>query len=122
MMKILGIDDNSDITEMLDTVLNSSGHEFSFTNNGKEGLEKIKQNNFDLVLLDLAMPNFTGHDVVNALVEEGIITKQKIVLFTASSMTDTEIDQMIEKGAHSCIRKPIDIPDLLEKLTEIEKN
>ena len=85
-------------------------------------LEKIKQNNFDLVLLDLAMPNFTGHDVVNALVEDGIITKQKIVLFTASSMTDTEIDQMIEKGAHSCIRKPIDIPDLLEKLTEIEKN
>ncbi len=122
MVKILGIDDNADITEMLDTVLNGSGHEFSFVNNGKDGLEKIKQNNFDIVLLDLSMPNFTGVDVVNELIEEGIINKQKIVLFTASSMTDTEIDQLIQKGAHSCIRKPIDIPDLLEKLTEIEKS
>ena len=121
-MKILGIDDNADITEMLDTVLNSAGHEFSFVNNGREGLEKIKQNNFDIVLLDLSMPNFTGVDVVNALNEDGIIKKQKIVLFTASSMTETEIEKLIDEGVHSCIRKPVDIPDLLERLTEIEKS
>ena len=48
--------------------------------------------------------------------------KQKIVLFTASSMTDTEIDQLLKQGVHSCIRKPVDIPDLLEKLVEIEKS
>jgi len=121
-LKILGIDDNADITEMLDTVLNNSGHEFSFVNNGKEGLEKIKRNNYDMVLLDLSMPNFTGIDVVNGLNDAGILDKQKIVLFTASSMTDTEIEQLIKKGVHSCIRKPVDIPDLLEKLAEIEKS
>ncbi len=121
-LKILGIDDNSDITEMLDTVLNGAGHEFSFVNKGKEGLEKIKQNLYDMVLLDLSMPNFTGIDVVNGLNDEGIISKQKIVLFTASSMTDTEIEQLLKKGIHSCIRKPVDIPDLLEKLVEIENS
>lgn len=121
-MKILGIDDNADITDLLDTVLNSSGHEFSFVNTGKEGLEKMKQNIFDIVLLDLSMPNFTGQDVVNALNNEGIINKQKVVLFTASSMTETEIERLIKEGVHSCIRKPVDIPDLLEKLVEIGNN
>ena len=121
-MKILGIDDNADITDLLDTVLNSAGHEFSFVNTGKEGLEKMKQNIFDIVLLDLSMPNFTGQDVVNALNNEGIINKQKVVLFTASSMTETEIERLIKEGVHSCIRKPVDIPDLLEKLVEIGNN
>ena len=39
-MKILGIDDNTDITELLDTVLNGSGHEYTFVNDGKSGIEK----------------------------------------------------------------------------------
>ena len=121
-MKILGIDDNADITELLDTVLNSSGHEFSFVNNGKDGLKRIQENSFDLVLLDLSMPEFTGMDVVESLYNDGIINKQKIVLFTASSMTDSEIEELMKKGVHSCIRKPVDIPDLLEKLTAIGKS
>ncbi len=44
-MKILGIDDNTDITELLDTVLNGSGHEYTFVNDGKSGLEKLKKIN-----------------------------------------------------------------------------
>jgi len=120
-LKILGIDDNADITELLDTVLNSSGHEFSFVNNGKDGLKRIQENSFDLVLLDLSMPEFTGMDVVEALNNEGIINKQKIVLFTASSMTDSEIAELMKKGVHSCIRKPIDIDVLLEKIDTIGK-
>jgi len=120
-MKILGIDDNFAINELLDTVLNSSGHEFSYVDNGKDGLKRIQENSFDLVLLDLSMPEFTGMDVVEALNNEGIINKQKIVLFTASSMTDSEIAELMKKGVHSCIRKPIDIDVLLEKIDTIGK-
>ena len=43
-MKILGIDDNTDITELLDTVLNGSGHEYTFVNDGKSGVKKINEN------------------------------------------------------------------------------
>ncbi len=120
-MKILGIDDNFAINELLDTVLNSSGHEFSYANNGKEGLKLIKENSYDLVLLDLSMPEFTGFDIVDSLNNDGIINKQKIVLFTASSMTDSEIEELLKKGAYSCIRKPIDIDVLLEKIDAIGK-
>ena len=47
-MQILGIDDNEDITELLDTVLNGSGHEYTFVNDGKSGLEKIRENQYDV--------------------------------------------------------------------------
>ena len=120
-MKILGIDDNFAITELLDTVLNSSGHEYTYVDNGKDGLELIRTNVYDLVLLDISMPKFTGIDVINSLKNEGLIKKQKIVLFTASSYSDNEIEELLNKGAYSCIRKPIDIDVLLEKIDIISK-
>ena len=117
-MKILGIDDNIDINEMLDTVLNGSGHDFIYVKNGSEGLKLIHEKKFDVVLLDLAMPEFSGFDVINSLLKDGLLTKQKVILFTASSVLDSEIEELIKKGIHSCIRKPVDIDLLLEKLEQ----
>lgn len=119
-MKIFGIDDNVDITKLLDTVLNSMGHEYTFVNNGRDGVKSIRANQYDMVLLDLSMPDFSGLDVITDLQSDGQITKQKIVLFTASSVSDREIQEMLNKGVHSCIRKPVDIDILLDKLAEIE--
>lgn len=118
-MRIFAIDDNTDITKLLDTVLTSVGYEFSCANNGKDGLKNIREQKYDIVLLDLSMPGFSGLDVVNELVSDGNISKQKIVLFTASSVSDREIDDMIKKGVHSCIRKPVDIDILLDKLGQL---
>ena len=116
-MKVLGIDDNVDITELLDTVLNGSGHEYSFVNDGKSGLEKIKENQYDVVLLDLAMPEFSGEDVLTELNKENIMTKQKIIIFSASSNNDSEMDAFVSKyGAHAYIRKPVDVDKLLDVL------
>ena len=119
-MKILGIDDNADINELLDTVLNGSGHEFIYVKSGTEGLRLIREKNFDIVLLDVAMPEFSGFDVINSLLKEGLLTKQKIILFTASSVLDSEIEELIKKGVHSCIRKPVDLDFLLEKLEQLQ--
>lgn len=119
-MKILGIDDNADINELLDTVLNGSGHEFIYVKSGTEGLRLIREKNFDIVLLDVAMPEFSGFDVINSLLKEGLLTKQKIILFTASSVLDSEIEELIKKGLHSCIRKPVDLDFLLEKLEQLQ--
>ena len=119
-MKILGIDDNIDINEMLDTVLNGSGHDFIYVKNGTEGLKLIHEKKFDVVLLDLAMPEFSGFDVINSLLKDGLLTKQKVILFTASSVLDSEIEDLIKKGIHSCIRKPVDVDFLLEKLEQVQ--
>jgi len=91
-MKILGIDDNEDLLEVCETVLNSDG-----INNGKEGLQAIRDEKFDLLLLDLSMPEFSGMDVIDALVKDGIMNKQKVVIFTAASPTEKEIDLFFRK-------------------------
>lgn len=118
-MKILGIDDNTNITSMLDEVLNACGFEYSYVNSGKEGLKTIQEQEFDLVLLDPAMPEFSGVDIIDVLAKENLLYKQKIILFTASSMSDKEIQQLLGRGVHSCIRKPVDIDQLIERLNDI---
>jgi len=111
-MKILGIDDNEDLLNLCEGVLTSDGHEYTGIDNGREGLQAIKDKKFDLVLLDLSMPEFTGADVLDALVKDGIMKKQKVAIFTATSPTKKEIDLYLEKGVHSVLTKPID-PDTL---------
>ena len=117
-MKLLSIEDNADINMLLETVLTSFGHEFVSVTDGRKGLELIKQNTYDVVLLDLGMPEFSGFDVLDALKKEKIITKQKIIILTASSIQDKEINELIKEGVHSYLRKPLDIDVLIEKIQQ----
>ncbi len=118
-MKILGIDDNEDLLSLCEIALSSDGHEYTGINNGKDGVAAIKNEKFDIVLLDLSMPDFSGVDVVDALVEAGIMNKQKVVIFTASSATEKEYGPLLEKGAHSIIKKPLDVDVLIETVQNI---
>ncbi len=118
-MKILGIEDNLDLLELCNVALSSEGHEYTAIDNGKEGLQAIKDKKFDLVLLDLAMPEFSGEDVIDALVKEGIMDKQKIIVFTASTATQKEFGPLLEKGVHSIITKPVDIDILIETIKKM---
>jgi len=118
-MKILGIEDNKDLLELCNVALSSDGHEYTAIDNGKEGLQAIKDKKFDLVLLDLAMPDFSGMDVIDTLVKEGIMDKQKIIVFTASTATQKEFGPLLEKGVHSIIKKPVDIDILIETIKKM---
>ncbi len=118
-MKILGIDDNEDLLNLCEIALTSEGHEYTGIDNGKEGVDAIKNQKFDIVLLDLSMPDFSGVDVIDALAKEGLMNKQKIVIFTASSTSDIESKPFLEKGVHSVIRKPLDVDTLLEHIHKI---
>jgi len=122
-MNILGIDDNEDILKLLDTVLTSKGHNFTQASNGKDGVKLIEEQNFDAILLDLAMPEFSGIDVIESLKKSNKIKDQKIILFTASSATDKEIDKLLQyDGIKSCIRKPVDIDILINSVEKVVKS
>ncbi len=113
-MKILGIDDNQDLLDLCEVALESDGHEYTGVSTGQEGLKLIRDNQYDMVLLDLSMPDFSGVDVVDALVKDGIIRKSKVIIFTASSATEKEYAPLLEKGAHSIVKKPLDVDELIE--------
>jgi DNA-binding response OmpR family regulator len=121
-MKILGIDDNQDLLDLCEVALTSDGHEYTGISNPREGIQMLKDGKYDMLLLDLSMPDFSGVDVVDALVEAGMMGKQKVVIFTASSATEKEYGPLIEKGAHSIIKKPLDVDDLLNTIKMITAN
>jgi len=122
-MNILGIDDNEDILKLLDTVFTGEGHDFTQVGSGKEGVKLIEEQNFDAILLDLAMPEFSGLDVIESLKKSNILKDQKIILFTASSATDIEITELLQnEGVSSCIRKPVAIESLMKKVEEVVKS
>ncbi len=117
-LEILIIDDNEQITKMLTTFLELKEHKCTVANDGKEGLSIIKENRHDVVLLDLAMPEFDGYSVIKDLEENNLIKDQKIIVFTASTITQEELDELVDRGASSYILKPIDIDILLAKILE----
>jgi len=105
------IDDNKDITEVLRVYCDSREIECITVNDGREGLETILDAQFDLILLDLAMPEFSGIDVVAALKEDGILDTKNVVIFTASSDPKI-IDDMRKSGVKEILKKPLSIDEL----------
>ena len=120
-LEILIIDDNEQITKMLTTFLELKDHKCTIANDGKEGLALIKENRHDVILLDLAMPEFDGYSVIKDLEENNMLKDHKIIVFTASTITQEELDDIVKRGVTSYILKPIDIDILLSKLVETAK-
>ena len=120
-MRILIIDDSHDITDLLVKVLGTVGHKVVSAESGREGLDVMSKERFDLVFLDIAMPDFSGLDVIEELIKSGRIRDSPVVLFTASSITDAEIAELVEKGVHSSLRKPVRIETLFEKIEEVDR-
>jgi CheY-like chemotaxis protein len=77
-------------------------------------LDIIKNNadNADIVLLDLAIPEFSGLDVFASLHNEGLLEKRNVVVFTASNLAETEIQQMLSGGARAILKKPLSLDEL----------
>lgn len=118
-MKILLVDDNEDVTKMFSKYFQLKGHDISVTNSGQNGLQLIENKDFDIILLDLAMPDFSGYDIVDHLYRNNKINNHKIVSLTASSISDDDKVELKRKGVHSILRKPIDPDQLLKYLEEI---
>ena len=99
----------------------SLGHEFDSAPGGREGLEKIRNEKFDLVFLDLSMPDVMGLDVIDALIKDGAMEHNNIVLFTASYLGISDLEKDLQKkGVHSVLAKPADIDQIIARINEIE--
>lgn len=116
-MKVLHIDDNQDITNLLSEMVSSLGFEYCVTNDSREGLERIKNEKFDRVLLDMHMPTLSGIDIIETLERENILKDQKIVILSGFPFTyNQKADLLKKEGIHDCLKKPIEFDDLLSAI------
>lgn len=116
--KILIVDDDTSIADLAKLILESAGYDCTVVDRGTDCVRKLEKEPYDLVLLDIAMPTFSGIDVVNTLKQKGLLESQKIVFFTASSSGLTSEPNCKELGVLDCIKKPFGKKLLLEKVEQ----
>ena len=117
-LNVLIIDDNEQITKMISSFLDMSNHDCTVVNDGKEGLELIKTKQYDSIVLDLAMPEFDGYEILDTLKREDSSQLSKIIILTASSIPIETVRKFKELGVSSCLQKPVDIDQLLSRITD----
>ena len=116
--KILVIDDEQDLVELIKMRLETSGFEVVVAYDGQEGLTKAKKESPDLIILDLMMPKIDGYKVCRMLKFDEKYKKIPIILFTARAQeSDKKTGQ--EVGADAYITKPFEPQVLLEKIKEL---
>ncbi len=118
-LNVLIIDDNEQITKMISTFLDMRNHDCTIVNDGKEGFELIKTKQYDSIVLDLAMPEFDGYEILDTLQKEDPSQISKIIILTASSISLETVKKFKELGVSSCLQKPVDIDQLLSKITSV---
>ncbi len=105
--KVLIIDDNPSISKVLEKSLTLSNHHCTVCNGGRNAISLIESNDYDVILLDLMMPEFSGYDVLSELEKRNKIIKNNIYVFTAADMQQSDVDDLLKKGVKSCIMKPV---------------
>lgn len=113
--KILVIDDELNIVELLKYNLISSGYKVLYSLNGKDGLNLAIENKPDLILLDVMLPEMDGFDVCKEMKKNKGIENIPIIMLTAKG---DEFDKILglELGADDYITKPFSVRELLARI------
>ena len=122
-MKLLVVDDSTDITDVIMFYCESSkALDCTVLNTGSNGLNVIRNNDeFDLILLDLAMPEFSGLDVIKSLKNENLLERRNIVVFTASS-DQKVLEEIRNSGVKAIFKKPFSVDDLTALIEKFHRN
>lgn len=110
MHRILVVDDEQNLTFLLEGILESKGYEVEAANSGIEAIEKAQKTFYDLCLLDIRMPGMNGVEVFLKIKEISPLTR--VIMMTAYAVEDL-IDVALKQGAYACLHKPFDIDDVL---------
>ncbi len=120
-MRALIVDDNDQILDVLSFMMESNNVDFKMVNNGKEALSLINNsaNNpksaFDIIFLDLAMPDMSGFQVIEDLYMNGLIKDKKIIVISALELGPEQEEDLQKKGVTAFLKKQFLVEDI-EKL------
>lgn len=116
--RILLVDDEPHIVELVKFRLELSGYEVIAAHNGMEALEKAQNDRPDLILLDVMMPGMDGYEVATKLKENRHTRRIPIIMLTAKA-EEEDIKEAIRVGAVDYIVKPFDPFAILKKISKI---
>ena len=115
MKKILYVEDNEMNRDMLGRRLTRRDYEVIFAFDGQEGLEKMKSESPDVVLMDMGLPVMDGWEATTKAKSDPEISDIPIIALTAHAM-ETDKQKALDCGADDFDTKPVDFKRLLEKI------
>lgn len=120
MPKILVIDDEKPIRDALQNILTAEHYQVDIVENGKKGLDMLKENGYDVVLCDIKMPGMDGLEVMAKAAE--ISPEVPFILISGHGTIEIAVEA-VKKGAYDFISKPPDLNRLLITIRNaVEKN
>ena len=118
MAKIFVIDDDQQLLHMVGLMLERGGHTITLINKPEEGLEKLKADKPDLLVVDVMMPNMSGHDLTRQIRATKELENLPILVLTARSQ-DIDRDTAIRSGADGYLSKPVTSQELIEQVDKL---
>ncbi len=118
MSKILLVDDDVDLAELIQTKLNAEGHQTYVINTGDGAFEYAKQVKPDICILDIMLPGTTGYQICRKLRRDPELYRVAILILTALG-EEPEILHGIEQGADDYLVKPFKLDRLMDKLASL---
>lgn len=120
MKKILIVEDELAYLKLLNTQLTQNGYTVIEATNGEIGLEKVKKEMPDLILLDIRMPVMDGMTMLDKLHKEEKIKNTKVIMLTNIEPDDKIIGKVVnDQPAYYFVKSDIQVNDLLEKIKEL---
>ena len=114
-IKILVVDDEEVMRNLFTDILQDEGYQVSTVSNGKEAQDRVKQEQFEIVFLDVHMPVMDGVKTLHALRE--IVPNTAIVMM--DSMSSYVLKKSKQEGAVTCIHKPFNIQEIRSVVKQI---
>ena len=119
--KILVVDDEPFIVEMVVSRLKASGYNTISAGDGEEALAKARSENPDLIILDIMLPGMDGFQACAALKQDERYQRIPIILFTAKAGDEARQTGLEDCGADAYMTKPFEAKSLLAKIAELLK-
>lgn len=111
--KILVIDDEPEITEIVETFLSEAGYTVAVINTSQEAVEKARAFKPNVILLDIMMPGMDGYDICHALKEDPDFGATPVIFLTGKDRSD-DMGRSFKSGGDMFIKKPFSCERLLE--------
>ena len=113
--KILVIEDEPDILEVIQYNLEREGHKVIACRNGEQGLSRIRTDNPDLVVLDLMLPGMDGVEVCRQVKNDPLTRAIPVIMVTAKVQSE-DIVEALGLGANDYVTKPVDLAVTLARI------
>ncbi|RMH00398.1 MAG: response regulator [Chloroflexi bacterium] len=118
MARIYVIDDDEQLLRMVGLMLERGGHSVTLINNPVKGLEEIRANKPDLLVLDVMMPDMSGHDIARQIRATPGLENLPILVLTARSQ-QIDKETALASGANDYLSKPVTSQELIERVDNL---